>query len=116
MTHDGKRYAVGSPCDYCVALCSFENGDQLVPVEEEDEIMDRLFPIAEKVVEEEFGEDLSLVRTAQTLTLVGELDLDEDEEEDEEKEGFEQDDEEEVSWSWGGAGARQQQHAAHHYL
>ncbi|GMH56540.1 hypothetical protein TrRE_jg9028 [Triparma retinervis] len=101
----GRKYAVGSPCDYCVALCSYENEGQLVPVEEGDEVLDRLFPIAEKVIEEEFGEDLALVRTAQTLTLVGELDLDEEEDEEEGGEGvegaegdaaYEQDDEEEV--------------------
>jgi hypothetical protein len=103
-----KKYAVGSPCDYCVALCSYENEGQLVPIEEGDEILDRLFPIAEKVIEEEFGEDLALVRTAQTLTLVGELDLDEEDEDEEDGDGegsdtisegegaYEQDDEEEV--------------------
>lgn len=73
------------PCDYSVALCYFDGSDQLVPVELDDELMDDIFPMAESIVGEEFGEELVLQRTPQTLTLVGELE--EDDEED-----FEEDD------------------------
>mmetsp|Transcript_22351 Transcript_22351/g.40292 ORF Transcript_22351/g.40292 Transcript_22351/m.40292 type:complete len:261 (+) Transcript_22351:149-931(+) len=80
-TVDGVEYAIGSPCDYAVALCYFEGDEQLVPIELEDPLMEEIFPIAEGIIEEEFGEELVLLRTPQTLTLVGELeesDLEED--------------------------------------
>lgn len=47
------------------------------------------------IVEDEFGEELSLERTPQTLTLVGELDTDEDEEQEDDDDDLD-DDEEEV--------------------
>lgn len=81
-TVDGVEYAIGSPCDYAVALCYFEGDEQLVPIELEDPLMDDIFPIAEGIIEEEFGEELVLYKTPQTLTLVGELEesgLEEDE-------------------------------------
>eukprot|EP00579_Thalassiosira_antarctica_P007799 CAMPEP_0201895810 /NCGR_PEP_ID=MMETSP0902-20130614/43341_1 /ASSEMBLY_ACC=CAM_ASM_000551 /TAXON_ID=420261 /ORGANISM="Thalassiosira antarctica, Strain CCMP982" /LENGTH=238 /DNA_ID=CAMNT_0048428233 /DNA_START=72 /DNA_END=788 /DNA_ORIENTATION=+ len=84
-TVDGVEYAIGSPCDYAVALCYFEGDEQLVPLELDDPLMDDVFPIAEEIIEEEFGEELVLLRTPQTLTLVGELEeneLDEDDEDD----------------------------------
>ena len=62
-----------------------------MPVELDDKLMDDIFPIAENIVAEEFGEELVLQRTPQTLTLVGEL---EDDEEDEDEEGdLDEDDE-----------------------
>ena len=74
-TVDGIEYTIGSPCDYAVALCYFgagEDGDeQLVPIELDDPTMDDIFPIAEGIIEDEFGEELVLMRTPQTLTLVG---------------------------------------------
>jgi hypothetical protein len=71
-TVDGVEYTIGSPCDYAVALCYFEGEDeQLVPIELDDPLMDDIFPIAEGIIEEEFGEELVLLRTPQTLTLVG---------------------------------------------
>ena len=71
-TVDGVEYTIGSPCDYAVALCYFEGEDeQLVPIELDDPLMDEIFPIAEGIIEEEFGEELVLLRTPQTLTLVG---------------------------------------------
>jgi hypothetical protein len=82
---DGAEYTIGVPCDYSVALCYFNDDDELVPVELEDELMDDIFPLAESIVGEEFGEELVLQRTPQTLTLVGELD-------DEDEEDFEEDD------------------------
>lgn len=47
-------------------------------------------------MEEEFGEELSLERTPQTLTLVGELEEGEEDEDDEEDEEDFDDDEEDV--------------------
>jgi len=77
ITVDKVDYTIGIPCDYCVALCYFE-GENLLPVELNDELMNDIFPIAENIVSEEFEEELVLQRTPQTLTLVGELDDDED--------------------------------------
>jgi len=79
---NGVEYTIGVPCDYCVALCYYDN-DNLVPVELNDDLMDDIFTVAENIVTEEFGEELSLQRTPQTLTLVGELEEEEEEEDDE---------------------------------
>ena len=54
-----------------MALCYFEDDEQLVPIELDDALMDDIFPIAEGIIEDEFGEELVLLRTPQTLTLVG---------------------------------------------
>lgn len=70
-TVDGVEYTIGIPCDYTVALCYFEGDEQLVPIELDDPLMDEIFPIAEGIIEDEFGEELALLRTPQTLTLVG---------------------------------------------
>lgn len=74
-TVEGVEYCIGSPCDYAVALCYFGDGgdddEQLVPIELDDPLMDELFPIAEGIIEDEFGEELVLLKTPQTLTLVG---------------------------------------------
>jgi hypothetical protein len=91
---DGKRYTIGIPCDHSVAICYFD-GNQLIPVELEDDLMDDVFPVAESIVNEEFGEELVLQRTPQTLTLVGELD-DEDEDDDDVDEEDDDNEEEEV--------------------
>lgn len=72
-TVGGVDYAIGIPCDYAVALCYVEDAGALVPVELDDPRMDAVFPVAEEIIEDEFGEELVLVRTPQTLTLVGEL-------------------------------------------
>ena len=77
-TVNGEEYTIGVPCDYSVAICYFDENQALVPVELDDELMDDVFPIAEGIVAEEFGEELALQRTPQTLTLVGELEEDED--------------------------------------
>ena len=77
---DGMEYTIGVPCDYAVALCYFRDDQQLVPIELSDPLMDDIYPIAESIVEEEFGDELVLQRTPQTLTLVGELEDDEDDE------------------------------------
>lgn len=72
-TLDGVEYTIGIPCDYAVALCYFEEDEQLVPIELDDPLMDDIFPVAEGIIEDEFGEELVLLRTPQTLTLIGEL-------------------------------------------
>lgn len=90
-TLDGVEYTIGVPSDYCVALCYFEK-ENLLPVEINDKMMDDIFPVAENIVMEEFGEELVLQRTPQTLTLVGELEEDDEEEEEEDFEDEEGDD------------------------
>jgi hypothetical protein len=74
---DGVEYTIGVPCDYAVAICYFDANQQLVPIEMNEPLMDDIYTIAESIVEEEFGEELVLQRTPQTLTLVGELEDDE---------------------------------------
>ena len=96
---DGVEYTIAVPCDYSVALCytSPADPDQLIPVElSEIEVMDDLFPVAESIVSEEFGEELVLQRTPQTLTLVGELEEEDEETEDDEDDDDDEEDEEEV--------------------
>jgi len=94
------KYTVGTPCDYPVALCYFDNDDQLIPIELDEELMDDIFPLAESIVEDEFGEELNLQRTSQTLTLMGELDDEEDEYDEEEEEGDEDEEEVEIMISF----------------
>lgn len=96
-TVKGLKYSIGVPCDYSVALCYFDKDGELNPVDLEDhDLMSDVFPVAESIVEEEFGEELALMRTPQTLTLVGELELGEDDDEYEFDTDEMQDEEEEV--------------------
>lgn len=98
-TVDGVEYTIGSPCDYAVALCYFDEDNQLVPIELDDPLMDDIFPVAEGIIEDEFGEELVLLRTPQTLTLIGELEeseADDDEDLDDDEDGEVEDTEEEV--------------------
>ena len=95
-TLNGVNYTIGSPCDYAVALCYFESDEQLVPIELDDPLMDDIFPVAEGIIEDEFGEELVLLRTPQTLTLIGELEESEMDEEDDYDDGDGEDTEEEV--------------------
>ena len=88
----GVDYTIGVPCDYCVALCYFDDTGNLVPVELNDNLMDDKFPVAENIVAEEFGEELALQRTPQTLTLVGELEEDDDEDDEEDYDDEDDDD------------------------
>jgi hypothetical protein len=100
ITVDDVEYTIGVPCDYCVALCYFE-GENLVPVELDDELMNDIFPVAENIVSEEFEEELVLQRTPQTLTLVGELEDDEDDDdEDDDDEDYNGEEEVEVLLSF----------------
>lgn len=91
---NGVEYTIGSPCDNAVALCYFDPDEQLIPIEMEEDLMDEIFALAASIVEEEFGEELALERTPQTLTLVGELEEGDDEEDDDDD--FIDDDEEDV--------------------
>lgn len=100
VTVQGVTYTIAVPCDYSVALCYFDADQQLIPVELNDPLMDDIFPIAESIVAEEFGEELVLQRTPQTLTLVGELELDDEEDEDEESEDEDESEEVEVLLSF----------------
>lgn len=100
VTVQGITYTIAVPCDYSVALCYFDADQQLIPVELNDPLMDDIFPIAESIVAEEFGEELVLQRTPQTLTLVGELELDEDEDNDQESEDEDESEEVEVLLSF----------------
>jgi hypothetical protein len=94
---DGVEYTVGNPCDTAVALCYFDLADNLIPIDLDSPKMDEIFPIAAGIVEEEFGEELVLERTPQTLTLVGELEEGgEDEDYDDEDEDDIDEEEEEV--------------------
>jgi len=94
-TLDGVTYTIGSPCDCPVALTYFQ-GDELIPVELDSELMNSVFPVAESIVEEEFGDELGLQRTPQTLTLVGELEDEDEQGESEVEDNDAMDDEEEV--------------------
>lgn len=96
---NGIEYTIGMPCDYSVAICYFDDDDQLVPVDIDSELMSEIFPICEEIIKGEFGEELVLCRTPQTLTLVGELEEGESEDSDEENledEDLSDDDEEDV--------------------
>jgi|Transcript_17808 hypothetical protein len=96
ITVEDVEYTIGVPCDYCVALCYFE-GENLLPVELNDDLMDDIFPIAENIVSEEFDEELVLQKTPQTLTLVGELEEDDrDDEDDDDNDDEDYGEEEEV--------------------
>mmetsp|Transcript_21113 Transcript_21113/g.30918 ORF Transcript_21113/g.30918 Transcript_21113/m.30918 type:complete len:260 (-) Transcript_21113:200-979(-) len=102
---NGVEYTIGNPCDTTVALCYFDPTDNLIPIELDSEMMDSVFPQAASIVEEEFGEELVLERTPQTLTLVGELeegedDDDDDEEFDEEDDVSDEDEEVEILLSY----------------
>jgi len=99
---DGVEYTIATPCDNPVALCYFggEDNDELQPIELDDEMMDDVFSVAQSIVDDEFGEELVLERTPQTLTLIGELEEGEDGDDryqdDEDDDGGLLDEEEEV--------------------
>jgi len=97
---EGVSYTIGVPCDMPVALCYLEEGtEELVSIDLDDELMDDVFSMAQTAIEDDFGEELVLARTPQSLTLVGELELDSEDDEArlndefEEDEGFERDEE-----------------------
>ena len=43
---NGVEYTIGSPCDHAVALCYFDEDEQLVPIELDEDLMDDVFNIA----------------------------------------------------------------------
>ncbi len=66
---DPAQYIVAVPCDPCVEICQInKKTDELKTIDEEDLKMDALFPIAAALLEED---ELTLVRSATTLTLQG---------------------------------------------
>lgn len=85
---DGAQYIVCTPCDPCIEICEVGVDDEVYPLQEEDDRMDSLFPIAAGLLEED---DLFIVRSAATLTLQGDLEVDGEDEtaEDEELASFE---------------------------
>eukprot|EP00563_Minutocellus_polymorphus_P007241 CAMPEP_0181038660 /NCGR_PEP_ID=MMETSP1070-20121207/10050_1 /TAXON_ID=265543 /ORGANISM="Minutocellus polymorphus, Strain NH13" /LENGTH=232 /DNA_ID=CAMNT_0023116451 /DNA_START=171 /DNA_END=869 /DNA_ORIENTATION=+ len=87
-------YVIGFPADHAVDIAYVEEDDDgeegLVLIETDDPLMDKLFPIAKDLVQQDEDAKLALYRTPATLTLAGNLAMDNDEDEDE-------DDEEEVA-------------------
>lgn len=45
-TVDGEEYTIGSPCDTSVAICYFDDNEELIPIELDSELMDDIFPQA----------------------------------------------------------------------
>jgi hypothetical protein len=45
-TVDGVEYTIGSPCDTSVAICYFDDNEELIPIELDSELMDDIFPQA----------------------------------------------------------------------
>jgi hypothetical protein len=45
-TVDGEEYTIGSPCDTSVAICYFDDNQELIPIELDSELMDDIFPQA----------------------------------------------------------------------
>lgn len=45
-TVDGVKYTIGSPCDTSVAICYFDENEELIPIELDSELMDDIFPQA----------------------------------------------------------------------
>ena len=43
---NGVEYIIGSPCDHAVALCYFDEDEQLIPIELDEDLMDEIFSLA----------------------------------------------------------------------
>ncbi len=43
---DGVEYTIGSPCDHAVALCYFDEDEQLIPIELDEDLMDEIYALA----------------------------------------------------------------------
>ena len=43
---NGVEYTIGSPCDHAVALCYFDDDEQLIPIELEEDLMDDIYNMA----------------------------------------------------------------------
>jgi hypothetical protein len=76
------NYCVGTPCDTPCAICYFDS-NQLVPLDEitDSALLDKLHPIVHDMVVAEYGEEAGVMRTCQTLTLVGDFHEDDEDEE-----------------------------------
>jgi hypothetical protein len=72
---EDTRYIVGVPCDPCIEICEVGDNEEVYTIDESDDRMDLLFPVAAALLEED---DLFLARSAATLTLQGDLEMDED--------------------------------------
>lgn len=97
------NYSVGYPCDHAVDIACIdiesgadadsddeEGGEGLIFIEEDDPLMDQLFPICKTMFEKDKANaKLALFRTPCTLTLAGNLQIDDDEDEDGDDEGVE---------------------------
>jgi len=87
---DDVEYSVGFPCDSAVDIAYIEEDEDgeegLVLIESDDDLMDKLFPIAKELVEEDESAKLALYRTPATLTLAGNLGIDDEDDEDENEE------------------------------
>lgn len=96
---NGTQYCVALPIFSPVAIC-YHKGERLIPVENECELMDRLYDFLAPTLEQE---DLFLIRSPVCLTLDGDLgDLGEDGEfSEEELAGWEEFDSEEDPWQDG---------------
>ena len=92
---DGVEYSVGYPCDHAVDIAYIETDDSgeegLILIETDDPLMDDLFPVCKKIVEEENKDaKLALYRTPATLTLTGNLAIDDADDDDQNEEGEEE--------------------------
>ena len=98
-TVNGTQYCVALPIFSPVAIC-YHKGERLIPVENECELMDRLYDFLAPTLEQE---DLFLIRSPVCLTLDGDLgDLGEEGEfSEEELAGWEEFDSEEDPWQDG---------------
>ena len=109
---DGVEYTIGTPCDYVVSICTTEasseasddddDDGELNPIDIEPDttkIIDELFPIMAKAVADEFDGEMTLSRTPQYMTLLGDIDLDDEDDLDnddvDETEDYDEDEEDE---------------------
>ena len=91
-THSNIRFPVDNAVDIAFIEEDDDGEEGLVLIESDDKLMDKLFPIAKELVEQDESAKLALYRTPATLTLAGNLGMDDDE--DEEDEDGEEDEEE----------------------
>ena len=79
-----RRFPVDNAVDIAFIEEDEDGEEGLVLIESDDELMDQLFPIAKKLVEQDEDAKLALYRTPATLTLAGNLGIDDDEDEEDE--------------------------------
>eukprot|EP00546_Thalassionema_frauenfeldii_P012807 CAMPEP_0178915260 /NCGR_PEP_ID=MMETSP0786-20121207/11923_1 /TAXON_ID=186022 /ORGANISM="Thalassionema frauenfeldii, Strain CCMP 1798" /LENGTH=187 /DNA_ID=CAMNT_0020588341 /DNA_START=272 /DNA_END=832 /DNA_ORIENTATION=+ len=79
---DDVDYSVGFPCDHAVDFAyvdKIDNEEGLILVENDDPIVDELFPICKQILAKEYPTKITLHRTPATLTLKGDLGIEENE-------------------------------------